>query len=156
MAADQRFRPVHRLRRKKEVDRVFREGERLEGRYFRFILLRKEEEIPRILIVVGRKVGKAVVRNRVKRAVREGFRKNKELFSGLDVVVIAKPPVGGIKKPGEIEDIFLREFKEVRDASGNTPDQRGLRAEEEATGGAGTQALSGDPGPPQGGQGARR
>lgn len=127
---DQRFRPVHRLRRKKEIDRIFREGQRVEGRHFRFILLPKGEENPRILIVVGRKVGKAVVRNRVKRAVREGFRKNKELFRGLDVVVIAKPTIGDIKKPGEVEAIFLREFKEVRDASGNTPDQRGLRAEE--------------------------
>ncbi|NOX45268.1 MAG: ribonuclease P protein component [Caldiserica bacterium] len=132
MAADQRFRPVHRLRRRKEIERVFREGKRLEGRWFRFILLPKEEEIPRILVVVGRKVGKAVVRNRVKRAVREGFRKNKHLFAGLDLVVIAKPPLGGIRKAGEIERIFLREFEEVRDASGDTAHQRGVREEEEA------------------------
>ncbi len=119
------------MRRKKEIERVFREGKRLEGRWFRFILLPKEEEIPRILVVVGRKVGKAVVRNRIKRAVREGFRKHKDLFGGLDLVVIAKPPVGTIEEPGEIERIFLREFEEVRDASGNTAHQRGLREEEE-------------------------
>ncbi|MGY4706519.1 ribonuclease P protein component [Candidatus Bipolaricaulota sp. J31] len=120
MVADQRFRPVHRLRRKKEIDRVFREGKRIEGRWFRFILLPKDEEIPRILVVVGRKVGKAVVRNRIKRAVREGFRKHKDLFRGLDLVVIAKPALGTIEKPGEIERIFLREFEEVKDASGDT------------------------------------
>jgi len=133
VVTDQRFRPIHRLRLRKEIDRVFREGKRFEGRWFRFILLPKEEEIPRILVVVGRKVGKAVTRNRVKRAVREGFRKNKDLFAGLDLVVIAKPPLGEIKKAGEIERIFLREFEEVRDASGNTAHQRGLREEEAAT-----------------------
>ncbi len=111
---------------------MFREGKRVEGRWFRFVLLPKDDGVPRILVVVGRKVGKAVVRNRVKRAVREGFRKNKELFAGLDLVVIAKPEVGRIKKPGDIEALFLREFKEVRDASGDTPHERGLREEEKA------------------------
>lgn len=133
MPLDRRFRPEHRLRRKRDIDRIFREGKRIDGRWFRFVLLPKDERVPRILIVVGKRVGKAVVRNRVKRAVREGFRKNKELFAGFDLVVIAKPEVGGIKKPGEIEKLFLEEFREVKDAPGNTPHERGLREKEKAT-----------------------
>lgn len=59
------------------------------------ILLRKGEERRRICIGVSKKVGKAVVRNRIKRIVREFFRRNKELFppaSDFQIVVKKRPP----------------------------------------------------------------
>ena len=47
--------------------------------------------ISRLGITVSRKVGKAVVRNRVKRLVREAFRRNREaLPTGLDLVFVAR------------------------------------------------------------------
>ena len=50
------------------------------------------ENYPRLGLVVSRKVNKrAVVRNRIKRVVRESFRCNKDHLAGLDIVVIAKP-----------------------------------------------------------------
>jgi ribonuclease P protein component len=45
----------------------------------------------RIGVTVSKKVGKAVERNRVKRLVREAFRRRKALFpQGVDVVFVAK------------------------------------------------------------------
>ena len=49
----------------------------------------------RLGIVVSRKTSpRAVVRNRVKRQIRESFRCQKEKFSGLDIVVVAGPRAG--------------------------------------------------------------
>jgi len=46
----------------------------------------------RLGLTVSRRVGGAVVRNRVKRRIREWFRSRCELLSsGLDLVVIARP-----------------------------------------------------------------
>lgn len=55
------------------------------------VLPRGDDGPPRIGITVTRKVGNAVQRNRVKRVVREVFRRNRERFPrGCDIVWIAR------------------------------------------------------------------
>ena len=50
------------------------------------------EGASRLGVTVSRRVGGAVVRNRVKRRIREWFRRRCEQLSpGLDLVVIARP-----------------------------------------------------------------
>lgn len=63
----------------------------------------------RMGITASRKLGGAVVRNRVKRLVREAFRRHKLLFpAGLDVVFIAK------KNAVEVEyDQVVREIEKL-------------------------------------------
>lgn len=51
----------------------------------------------RLGLTVSRRVGNAVVRNRVKRRVREWFRHRREnLGDGVDLVVIARPEAAGL------------------------------------------------------------
>ena len=45
---------------------------------------------PRLGLVVGRRLGKAVPRNRVKRLLREFFRRHKEALPTLDLIIMAK------------------------------------------------------------------
>lgn len=56
-----------------------------------YILKKKDPQCPsRLGIIINRKQGNAVFRNRFKRLVRESFRKIKYLFSfPLDMVVVA-------------------------------------------------------------------
>jgi ribonuclease P protein component len=48
--------------------------------------------LPRLGLSVGRRVGGAVVRNRLKRLIREAFRLSQhDLPAGLDLVVVVRP-----------------------------------------------------------------
>lgn len=119
----------HRLRRRREIAQVFRHGQRLESPLFTFRILPKDDPTPRLLVVAGRRLGGAVVRNRVKRGVREGFRRHKEEFLHLDTVVVPHPPAAALR-PGELGELFVRHFREVSHGQGNPPHQRGLQEEE--------------------------
>lgn len=90
---DERFPRAHRLRRRGEFLEVQRDGARVHTPHFVVVVLRRADGGgPRRLgITVTKKVSGAVGRNRVKRVVREVFRRNRHLFpEGCDVVVIAK------------------------------------------------------------------
>ncbi|MBH23536.1 MAG: ribonuclease P protein component [Myxococcales bacterium] len=89
--ADQRLRKVERLLRPHEFTRTQRRGRRYVTPALVIILVRGEQPWTRVGITVSRKVGNAVVRNSVKRRLREIFRCNKAaLPQGWDVVWIAR------------------------------------------------------------------
>jgi ribonuclease P protein component len=82
-----------RLSRSAEFDRVYRSG---RSRGNRWLVLhafpRGAGDGPRLGLSVGRKVGGAVERNRVKRVLREAFWSRAErLDVGQDYVIVARP-----------------------------------------------------------------
>lgn len=55
-------------------------------------------EVARLGVTVSRRVGNAVVRNAVKRKIREWFRRvGREALIGSDLVVIARPGAGALE-----------------------------------------------------------
>lgn len=90
-----------RLSRSGDFDRVYREG---NSRGNRFLVLysfaRQDDEErarARLGLSVGRKIGKAVTRNKVKRAVRDAFWELSDaLETGHDYVIVARPGVEGL------------------------------------------------------------
>ena len=64
----------------------------------------------RLGVTVSRRVGNAVVRNRVKRRVREWFRREGRIVGdGLDIVVIARAPaarLGADETASELSELL--------------------------------------------------
>ncbi len=86
----------NRLRKRSGFLAVQQGGRRVSGRTLLVYVMSqadgKNDRMSRLGITVSKKVGNAVVRNRVKRWVRESYRRLRDArLAGTDVVVIAKP-----------------------------------------------------------------
>lgn len=77
-----------RLRQRREFLEVYAAGGKLRGHYFfLYVLPRPGKEATRLGITASRKVGTPVVRNRMKRRIREIFRRQGEtVFKSCDIV----------------------------------------------------------------------
>jgi ribonuclease P protein component len=84
-----------RLSRSAEFERVYRQGRSKGNRYLVLYAFPREEDGedgPRLGLSVGRRVGGAVDRTRVKRVLREAFwEEARRLPAGSDYVVVARP-----------------------------------------------------------------
>jgi ribonuclease P protein component len=111
-----------RLSRSADFDRVYREGRSHANRHLVLYAFPRGEgdadeagTDPRLGVSVGRKVGGAVERTRVKRMLREAFwSAAPELPEGHDFVVVARPPAAELAEKGgapALED-SLREVLE--------------------------------------------
>jgi ribonuclease P protein component len=88
---DESFSRKHRLSKSSDFKRVFSKGKRIATPLFVIYSLRNHLPFSRLGIQVKAKIGTAVRRNRIKRMVREIFRKIKEeLVEPQDLIFIAE------------------------------------------------------------------
>ena len=86
-----------RLRLRRDFDRVFSSGKSVSNDYLRAVYVENGLDHPRFAVVVKKKIGKAVFRNRIKRLIREVYRLNKEKFPNVDVVFVVRDNMKDMK-----------------------------------------------------------
>jgi ribonuclease P protein component len=108
---NERFRPVERLRCAFEFRTVFDRGSCFRSPCLRVHYQRTAGGPSRMGLVVTRRIGNAVKRNRVKRLLREVYRRNKErLPCSMDIILL---PQGGVRTHAEYLEAFLRFVEKV-------------------------------------------
>src|SRR5262249_50679407 len=78
-----------RIRRRSEFQQAYAEGTRVHSRFCTLFVRPNGLTGGRLGIAATKKLGGSVQRNRAKRLIREGFRRNK-LAPGFDVIVVPK------------------------------------------------------------------
>jgi ribonuclease P protein component len=107
LKTSQRFPKTARLRKRAEFLRLAHIGAKVQSTNFIFIISPNGRAENRLGVTVSAKVGNSVVRNRVKRHVREYFRRHRaELPAASDIVIIARNSAAGLEGnriTGELE-----------------------------------------------------
>lgn len=97
------------LKKKWQFSRLYRKGNYFAGKYLVLYIIKNQKNINRLGITVSKKVGKSVKRNRIRRLIKENYRKYEfYIVKGHDIVFVARsyetmPDFYSIKK----EMLFL-------------------------------------------------
>ncbi|GGB43081.1 ribonuclease P protein component [Virgibacillus dakarensis] len=83
-----------RIKANKEFQHVFKKGKSFANRQLVIYYLQKQDQHHfRIGLSVGKKIGNAVTRNRIKRYLRQAFHELEEkVNTDYDIVIIARQP----------------------------------------------------------------
>jgi ribonuclease P protein component len=99
--------PRERIRKKKDFLILYKKGNRYRSKFFTLIYLSNTISFSRVGVVASKKVGSAVVRSKVKRWMRELFRRNKDLLGfPVDLLIVAAPEMKQATWP-ELKEHYL-------------------------------------------------
>ena len=88
---------THKILNRAQFVKLYKTGKKFQDHYFLVVFMPGKSECSRLGITVSKRVGNAVVRNRLKRLIREWFRLNKSTIYGCrDINVIAKKTAEGV------------------------------------------------------------
>lgn len=105
--AGESFSRDDRLRKRREFEECYASGVRVSGRFLQlFVNWKSAPGGARLGISIPRRAGKAVIRNRLRRRIREIFRRNRALLgaAGLDLVIQCRPQAASASFPQLLED----------------------------------------------------
>jgi ribonuclease P protein component len=110
--SDARFPKSNRLLRKGDFDRVFSVRRSAAAGPLVVYVAKNEVGVPRLGLVVSRKLGSAVVRNRWKRRLREAFRLEKQnLPQDIDILVI--PRWSEVEEVDKLREVLVRTVQKL-------------------------------------------
>jgi ribonuclease P protein component len=80
------------VKRKGDIDRIFSTGRRYAGRNLKLIVCHNDLDVSRIVVIPVRNYGNAVMRNRIRRQIKEIWRTEKhEMIPGYDIAFVVYP-----------------------------------------------------------------
>ncbi|UTL72764.1 ribonuclease P protein component [Bacillus halotolerans] len=83
----------NRLKKNEDFQKVFKHGTSVANRQFvLYTLDQPENDEPRVGLSVSKKIGNAVMRNRIKRLIRQAFLEERDRLKEKDYIIIARKP----------------------------------------------------------------
>ena len=102
------------LTSKREYQSVYKDNCKTQGNLFVFLKKKILEDHFAVGVVVSKKIGNAVIRNKVKRRVRAFLREFEELHpAGVELVIVPKPDAG-FAVWQKIKDELIQFFENIK------------------------------------------
>ncbi len=84
------------IKKNRDFRRLYSKGKTAANAYLVVYYRRNKTAVNRLGLTVGTRIGKAVVRNRVRRLIRESYRlREEQLRKGYDLVIVARTRAAG-------------------------------------------------------------
>lgn len=97
--ASQNLPPCERLKKRREYLELFNHGEKINARHLILFTGANGGQKAKLGITASRRVGGAVIRNRVKRLIREYYRRHKDFFAtGVSYSLVVKESFGRLPR----------------------------------------------------------
>lgn len=99
------------LNQNRDFLRLYKKGSTIVSKNIVLYFKKNKFDYNRLGITVSKKIGKAVLRNRAKRIIKEAYRSLEgSVSSGYDFVIVARVSING-KKMGEIAESLEKMLK---------------------------------------------
>lgn len=96
-----------RIKKSWEFKKIYRYGRTVVSRNIVLYYCPNDLEINRLGFSIRKKVGKSVIRNRIRRIYREALLEvNKQLLKGFDFVIIARKPSTGVSFHDATKELY--------------------------------------------------
>ena len=82
--------PIESIKKTADFKQIYKLGKSFSNKYFVLYAFQNEKGLARLGLSIGKKIGKAVARNKLRRWVKEFFRLNKHGLPGVDIVIVAR------------------------------------------------------------------
>jgi ribonuclease P protein component len=90
-----------------EYNLILSQGRKIRDRNLIMAFSKKRGKSPRMGILVSKRLGKSVKRNRIKRLIKESYRLNQEIFKfPFDIVIKAKRDISQLSFKAVEEDLI--------------------------------------------------
>ncbi|MFW6305881.1 MAG: ribonuclease P protein component [Bacillota bacterium] len=102
---------MDRLKKKRDFNRVYNRGKSLATGNLVLYYFPNNLSENRVGFSISKKIGKAVVRNKIRRRLKEILRIKKNIKKSYDFIIIARKPVTGLDYTGmerDIDKLFRR------------------------------------------------
>lgn len=101
------------LNQNRDFLRLYKRGSSIVSKNIVLYYRKNKEERNRLGITVSKRIGKAVIRNRAKRIIKESYRNlEPSMKNGYDMVIVARTAING-KKMWEILESLEKSLKKA-------------------------------------------
>lgn len=87
-----------RISESRDYNNIYKNGKKVPGRYIIVYILDNELGFNRYGVVTSKKVGNAVIRNKIKRQIRSIIKNNlNNIKASHDIVIVARHKISGVE-----------------------------------------------------------